>query len=79
LIGGEGMKITYDRQVDALYIAFQEGQQVTTKEIKEGLAVDYGPDGSVAGIEILDAKETIGHLDEVLKKIVLEDIAVATA
>jgi len=71
------LKISYDRKVDALYIAFQEGVQVTTKKIEEGLAVDYGPNGSVAGIEILDAKEKIGHLDEVLKKIVLEDVALA--
>jgi uncharacterized protein YuzE len=72
------MKITYDKEADILYIGFQE-VTVTTKELEDGLAVDYAKDGSVAGIEMLDAKEHIGHLDEVLKKVVLENVSLATA
>ncbi len=65
------MKITYDKEVDALYICFQE-TTVTTKEIEEGLAVDYAADGTVAGIELLDAKDHIGHLNDVLRKFELD-------
>ncbi len=72
------MKITYNKQTDVLYISFQE-TNVTTKELEEGLAVDYAQDGTVAGIEMLDAKEHIGHLDDVLKRVVLEQVTVATA
>jgi uncharacterized protein YuzE len=72
------MKITYDKEADVLYISFRE-TTVTTKELEEGLAVDYAQDGTVAGIEMLDAKDHIWHLDEVLKKVVLENVSLATA
>jgi len=72
------MKVTYNKQTDVLYISFQE-TTVTTKELEEGLAVDYAKDGTVAGIELLNAQEHIGHLDEVLKKVVLEQVSVAMA
>jgi uncharacterized protein YuzE len=72
------MKVTYDKQTDVLYISFQE-TTVTTKELEDGLAVDYAEDGTVAGIEMLNARDHIGHLDEVLKKVVLENVTVATA
>ncbi len=45
------MKITYDREVDALYIRFKE-TTVTTKHLAEGIAADYDTDGNLAGIEI---------------------------
>lgn len=75
---GENMKITYNKQTDVLYIGFQE-TTVTTKEFEDGLAVDYAQDGTVAGIELLDAQDHIGHLDDVLKRVVLEQVTVATA
>jgi uncharacterized protein YuzE len=48
------MRITYDAEVDALYIRFKE-TQVTTKHLAEGIAADYDARGCLAGIEILDA------------------------
>ena len=53
------MKITYDREVDALYIRFVE-TTVTTKHLAEGIAADYDADGRLAGIEILDAVTKCG-------------------
>jgi len=48
------MRITYDQNVDALYIRFKE-TTVTTKHLGEGIAADYDADGLLAGIEVLDA------------------------
>jgi YD repeat-containing protein len=48
------MKITYDAEVDALYIQFLE-TTVTTEHLAEGIATDYDAEGRLAGIEILDA------------------------
>ena len=67
------MKITYDSEVDALYIRFKEAT-VTTKHLAEGLAADYDAEGRLAGIEVLDAKRRLGGLDA-FRQIVLEDIA----
>jgi uncharacterized protein YuzE len=67
------MKITYDREVDALYIRFKE-TTVTTKHLAEGIAADYDSDGRLAGIEILDAVKRLGD-PQVFKQVILEDIA----
>lgn len=49
------VKISYDREVDALYIRLKE-TTVTTDLIEEGIALDYDEVGQVAGIEILDVR-----------------------
>ncbi|MDO8136058.1 MAG: DUF2283 domain-containing protein [Candidatus Brocadiales bacterium] len=67
------MKITYDPEVDALYIRFKE-TTVTTKHLAEGLAADYDAEGHLAGIEILDAVKRLGDKD-VFKQVVIEDVA----
>ncbi len=68
------MRITYDADLDALYIRFIE-TTVTTEHLAEGFAVDYAEDGRIAGIEILDAKKRFGDPD-VFRKVVIEDIAI---
>lgn len=67
------MRITYDSEVDVLYIRFIE-TTVTTKHVAEGVAVDYDQEGKIAGIEILDALKRFGSKD-VFKKVTLEDLA----
>jgi uncharacterized protein YuzE len=48
------LKIAYDPEVDGAYIRFLEGPvQVTTHRLSEELAINYGPEGQVVGIEIL--------------------------
>ena len=57
------MKISYDPQVDALYIRFlDEPIQVTTHRLSEDVAVNYAPDGRIVGIEVLDATEYVFRL-----------------
>jgi len=67
------MKITYDREVDALYIRFKE-TTVTTEHLAEGIAADYDADGHLAGIEILDAMQRLGD-PTVFRQVILEDVA----
>lgn len=67
------MKITYDREVDALYIQFKE-TTVTTQHLAEGIAADYDTDGRLAGIEILDAVKLLGDA-AIFKQVILEDVA----
>jgi uncharacterized protein YuzE len=69
------MKVTYDSEVDALYIRFHE-TTVTTQHLAEGIAADYDVDGHLAGIEILDVIKRLGDKN-VLKQVVLEDVALA--
>jgi len=67
------VRITYDAEVDALYIRFIE-TTVTTEHVAEGVAVDYTADGRIAGMEILDACRRFGDPD-VFRRVVLEDVA----
>ncbi|MDA8108661.1 MAG: DUF2283 domain-containing protein [Betaproteobacteria bacterium] len=69
------MKITYDHEVDALYIRFKD-TSVTTKHLAEGIAADYDAEGRLAGIEILDASKRLDD-PRAFKQVVLEDIALA--
>jgi uncharacterized protein YuzE len=55
------MKISYDSEADALYIELvPDIQQVRTVKLSETVALDFGKGEVLAGIEILDAKESIG-------------------
>lgn len=69
------MRITYDPEVDALYIRFEEGT-VTTKHLSEGIAADFDSKGHLAGIEILDALKRFGD-PSTLKKVTLEEIGLS--
>ncbi len=69
------MKISYDGEVDALYIRFIE-TTVTTERVAEGIALDYAEDGRLAGIEILDANQQFAD-PTVLRQIIFENVALA--
>jgi len=69
------MHITYDPEIDAIYIRFKE-TTVTTKHLAEGIAADYDAQGKLAGIEILDAVKRFGNKDT-LKKVTLEEIGLS--
>lgn len=69
------MRVTYDPEVDVLYIRFLE-TTVTTKHLAEGIAADYDAEGRLAGIEILDALKRFGR-DDVMRQIILENVALA--
>jgi uncharacterized protein YuzE len=66
------MRISYDKEVDALSLTFSE-VTVTTRELVDGIAADYDADGHLAGIEILDATKQIGGI-ETFRRVVLEGI-----
>lgn len=71
------MKIRYDPQVDALDIRFVEAQVACeTVHLSDQVALDFGPDGRLVAVEILDASELI---PELRKGIVVENLAIATA
>jgi uncharacterized protein YuzE len=53
------MKISYDNEVDALYIQFGNAKADGVIEIAEGINVDVSTDGRVIGIELLDASRKI--------------------
>ena len=49
------MKVKYDKEVDILYIKFNDQPVNESDEEKPGVVLDYAADGSIVGIEILNA------------------------
>ena len=63
------MKITYDPRADAMNIKFQEGAYDISKEVAEGIVIDYTKDGKVIRIELLDVSKRMPK--ESIKNIVV--------
>ena len=70
------MRISYDAKVDALYIRLIEGDyECRTLRLNEEIALNIGPDETLVGIEILDAKQVLGKGE--LPPVVLENMSLA--
>ncbi|MCC6697437.1 MAG: DUF2283 domain-containing protein [Candidatus Hydrogenedentes bacterium] len=58
------MKLTYDPQHNIAYIRFHEKSgTVTTLKVSEEMNIDIAPDGTVYGIELLNANEQLAEND----------------
>jgi uncharacterized protein YuzE len=70
------MKISYDQEIDALYIRLVGGQhECRTVRLTDEVTLNIGADEQLIGIEILDAQEVIGSLPSVE----LENVPLAKA
>lgn len=59
------MKLTYDPRYNIAYIRFHEKPtEVETIKISDELNVDLAPDGTIYGIELLNANEQLKKEDE---------------
>ncbi|HEY9057988.1 MAG TPA: DUF2283 domain-containing protein [Aurantimonas sp.] len=59
------MKLTYDPAANAAYIRFKDERvEVETVEISPSVLIDLAPDGSVYGIELLNANEQLAAGDD---------------
>jgi len=58
------MRFTYDPRYNIAYIRFQEkGPEVEAIRISDELVVDVAPDGTIYGIELLNANERMRQED----------------
>lgn len=53
------MKVIYDAETDTLSLILRDKPVMESDEVKEGVIIDYGDDGKVVSIEMLDASENI--------------------
>jgi len=64
------MKITYNKDVDALYIEILEDIAIDSEEIKKDVIVDYNKKDKIVGIEILNClKENKNYILPAVKEI----------
>ncbi len=63
------MKLQYYKDTDSLYIDLTSKPSVDSREISEGIVLDYDADGSITGIDIDNASMKIDLREVVLSKI----------
>ncbi|MEK7645054.1 MAG: DUF2283 domain-containing protein [Patescibacteria group bacterium] len=57
------MKVTYDKNIDALYLSFRSGDIERTVEVGGGFHADVDKEGRIVGIELLSASDVISKGD----------------
>ena len=62
------MKMKYYKDTDSLYIDLSENPSAESKEVSEGVVLDYDAQGNLVGIDIDNAK----------KKVALEKLVVSS-
>jgi uncharacterized protein YuzE len=55
------MKVKYDKDVDVLYVSFSDEEIFESDEDKKGIILDYSANGSIVGLEILNASKKAGN------------------
>ena len=66
------MKLNYYRDTDSLYIDLSSKPSADSREISEGIVLDYDADGNIAGIDIDNASRKIDLREIILSKIPAE-------
>jgi len=63
------MKLNYYPETDSLYIDLSEATSVETREISEGVQLDYDADGKLVGIDIDNASAKVELKELILSKL----------
>ncbi len=61
------MRLNYYPETDSLYIDLSEKPSVESREVSEGVVLDYDEDGNLVGIDIDNASKKV-KLDELSLK-----------
>jgi uncharacterized protein YuzE len=63
------MKLNYYSETDSLYIDLSEKASVETREISEGVQLDYDANGNLVGIDIDNASSKVQLKELILSKL----------
>jgi uncharacterized protein YuzE len=53
------MKLQYDRETDSLYIDLNARPSVDSREVQDGVVLDFDAEGQIVGIDIQHASEIL--------------------
>ena len=71
------MKLNYYPETDSLYIDLSEKSSVASKEISEGVVLDYDAEGNLVGIDIDNASTKVQLKELTLRKLPADISAMA--
>ena len=57
------MKIEYSKESDALYIHLRDVPVAESRDVEEGVTLDFDANGHFVGLEVLDATERLGLIN----------------
>lgn len=63
------MKLNYYQETDSLYIDLSEKTSVESKEVSEGVVLDYDAEGALVGIDIDNASKKIQLKELILSRL----------
>ncbi len=63
------MKLNYYPETDSLYIDLSEKTSVESKEISEGIVLDYDASGNLVGIDIDNAGDKVQLKELILSRL----------
>ena len=63
------MKLKYYKETDSLYIDLSSKTSTDSKEISEGIVLDYDTEGNIVGIDIDNASKKVDLKEIILSKI----------
>jgi len=63
------MKLNYYKETDSLYIDLSEKSSVESREISEGVVLDYDESGNLVGIDIDNASTKVQLKELILNRL----------
>ena len=63
------MKLNYYPETDSLYIDLSEKTSVESKEVSQGVILDYDAEGNLVGIDIDNASKKVQLKELILSKL----------
>lgn len=57
------VKIEYSKTADAIYVYFKQDVVAKSKEIEDGIVVDFDENGQLIGLEVLDVSQRFSLSD----------------
>jgi len=57
------MKIEYSKNADALYVYFKEAYVSKSREMEDGVIIDFDEQNQIIGVEVLDASKRLKPSD----------------
>jgi len=72
------MKLNYYPETDSLYIDLSEKTSVDSKEISEGVVLDYDAEGNLVGIDIDNASKKVQLKELTLRRLPADIHAIVT-
>ncbi|MGH9956439.1 MAG: DUF2283 domain-containing protein [Pyrinomonadaceae bacterium] len=72
------MKLNYYAETDSLYIDLSERPSIESKEISDGVVLDYDADGNLVGIDIDNASVKVQLKQLILSKLPSKVETIAT-